>query len=109
MEAGDRIAHSRLAVIENTFNQEKFEPGKVYFLNAQKLSKNSLLVKGAADDSQDPLVERAASPDLRAFTMWDTIRNTIEDDHLTLYLILDEAHRGMKAPSSRERTKSPPS
>ncbi|WP_328525625.1 DEAD/DEAH box helicase [Kribbella sp. NBC_00359] len=103
MEAGDRIAHSRLEVIENTFNEENLEPGKVYFLNAQKLSKNSLLVKGAPDDSQEPLVERSASPDLRAFTMWDTIRNTIENDHLTLYLILDEAHRGMKAPSSRER------
>ena len=101
--AGDSIAHSRLAVIENTFNQEKFEPGKVYFLNAQKLSKNSLLVKGAPDDLQDPLVARAASPDLRAFTMWDTIRNTIEDSDLTLYLILDEAHRGMKPHSSRDR------
>src|SRR4051794_12285623 len=37
MEAGDKIAHSRLVVIENTFNQEKFDPGRVYFLNAQKL------------------------------------------------------------------------
>ncbi|MBP2702921.1 DEAD/DEAH box helicase family protein [Microbispora sp. RL4-1S] len=101
--AGDRIAHSRLVVVENTFNQEKLEPGKVYFLNSQKLSKNSLLVKGAPDDIQTPLLERSASPDLRVFTMWDTIRNTIEDDRLTLYLILDEAHRGMKAPSSRDR------
>lgn len=95
LEAGDRVPHSRFVVIGNKFNQEKLEAGKVYFLNAQKLSKNSLLVKGA-DDSQDPLVERSASPDLRAFTMWDTIRNTIEDENLTLYLILDEAHRGMK-------------
>lgn len=101
--AGDSIAHSRLSVIENTFNQEKLEPGKVYFLNAQKLSKNSLLVKGAPEDPQGALLERSASPDLRAFTMWDTIRNTIEDDQLTLYLILDEAHRGMKPPSSRDR------
>ena len=38
-------------------------PGKVYFLNAQKLSKNSLLVKGArSDEAQDPLFERQASP-----------------------------------------------
>ena len=103
MEAGDRIAHSRLEVIENTFNQEALEPGKVYFLNAQKLSKNSLLVKGAADDT-DVLIERAASPDLRAFTMWDTIRNTIQDERLTLYLILDEAHRGMRARTNRDRT-----
>jgi hypothetical protein len=42
-------------------------------------------------------------PDLRAFTVWDTIRNTIEDRNLTLYLILDEAHRGMRSPSRNER------
>ena len=35
-------------------------------------------------------------PDLRSFTIWDTIQNTIEDPDLTLYLVLDEAHRGMK-------------
>jgi len=103
MEAGDRIARSRLVVVENTFNQEKFEPGKVYFLNSQKLSRNSLLVKGAPADTQDPLIARTAHPDLRAFTMWDTIRNTIEDDRLTLYLILDEAHRGLRAPSQKDR------
>ena len=34
-------------------------------------------------------------PDGRTFTIWDTIRNTIEDPDLTLYLVLDEAHRGM--------------
>jgi len=96
MEAADRIGHSRLVVIENTFNQEKLEPGKVYFLNAQKLSKNSMLVRTAPEDEQEPLFERPVSPDSRAFTMWDTISNTIEDEQLTLYMILDEAHRGMK-------------
>ncbi|GAA5036841.1 DEAD/DEAH box helicase [Actinopolymorpha pittospori] len=103
MEAGDRIPHSRLVVIGSTFNQQKFEPGKVYFLNSQKLSKNSLLVKGAVDDHQEALMERQASPDLRSFTIWDTLRNTIEDEHLTLYLILDEAHRGMRKPSKTDR------
>ncbi|RNH90365.1 type III restriction endonuclease subunit R [Micromonospora aurantiaca] len=101
--AGDRIAYSRLQVIGNRFNQEKFEPGKVYFLNSQKLSKNSLLVRGAPDDAQDALIERAASPDLRQYTIWDTLRNTIEDGNLTLYLILDEAHKGMRKPSNNER------
>ena len=42
-------------------------------------------------------------PDARAFTMWDTLANTIVDEHLTLYLILDEAHRGMKPPSKGDR------
>ena len=103
LDAADQIAHSRLVVIENTFNQEKLEPGKVYFLNAQKLGKKSLLVRGAPETSQDMLQHRMSMPDARAFTMWDTLANTIADEQLTLYLILDEAHRGMKPPSTGER------
>jgi type III restriction enzyme len=101
MEAGDRIP---TGVIENTFNQAKLDPGRVYFLNAQKLSKNALLVKGDTMGSdQLVLVDHEVSPDLRAFTMWDTLRNTIEDECLTLYLVLDEAHRGMKPTSNADR------
>ena len=100
IDAADRIALSRLLVIENTFNQEKLHPGTVYFLNSQKLGKNSLLVRGTP--SEDPVqstLENPAKSDSRAFTMWDTVANTIADERLTLYLILDEAHRGMKAPT----------
>ena len=46
-------------------------------------------------------------PDLRSHTIWDTIQNTIDDPELTLYLVLDEAHRGMGKPSKaaqRERS-----
>ena len=103
MEAADRIAHSRLVVIENTFAQEKLEPGNVYFLNAQKLGKNSLLVRGAEQDYPESTQSTLPMPDSRAFTMWDTLANTIDDEQLTLYLILDEAHRGMKSPSQRDR------
>jgi type III restriction enzyme len=112
IEASDRIAGSRLVVVENTFNQEKLEPGRVYFLNAQKLSKNSLLVKGAPEagdrlfattGTQLPLVDDTVSPDLRQFSFWDTLRNTIEDEQLTLYVILDEAHRGMKTKTTQDR------
>ena len=35
-------------------------------------------------------------PDLRSHSIWDTIKNTVEDAGLTLYLVLDEAHRGMQ-------------
>ena len=103
MDAADRIGHSRLVVIENTFNQEKLERGKVYFLNAQKLGKKSLLVRGAPERSQESAQHDLPMPDARAFTMWDTLANTIVDEHLTLYLILDEAHRGMKPPSTGDR------
>ena len=107
LQAADRLASaSRLVVIDNSFNQEKLEPGKVYFLNRQKLGKKSLLVRGAEHDPNDPRRELdklpAAPPDARAYTFWDTLKNTIEDERLTLYLILDEAHRGMKSRSDTE-------
>lgn len=99
LEAADRLNYSDLVVVENTFNAETFSPGKVYFLNTQKLSKNSLLTRGhdayadAAARGEDTLPEMR--PDGRTFTIWDTIRNTIADPDRTLYLVLDEAHRGM--------------
>jgi len=103
MEASDRIRHTDLVVVENTFNRTKFEARKIYFLNTQKLGKNSLLVRGHDPEELD---EKAGNllpetrPDMHSHTMWDTIRNTIEDPELTLYLVLDEAHRGMGNPSS---------
>lgn len=98
-QAADKLTVSDLLTVENTFSREKFEPGKVYFLNTQKLGKKSLLVRG--HDPDDEGLEKTATgetlmPDLRAHTIWQTIQNTIEDPELTLYLVLDEAHRGMR-------------
>lgn len=106
MESSDRLRYTDLVVVENTFNRERFEAGKIYFLNTQKLSKNSLLVRGYEGDEGGSLFPETR-PDLHAHTIWDTIRNTIEDPALTLYLVLDEAHRGMGNPSAaalNERT-----
>jgi len=94
MESSDRLRHTDLVVVENTFNRERFEAGKIYFLNTQKLGRKSLLVRGFEGDEDGGLFPETR-PDLRAHTIWDTIRNTIEDPALTLYLVLDEAHRGM--------------
>lgn len=94
-EASDRLNWSDLHVVENSFNREKLAPGKVYFLNTHKLSRNSLLVRGhEPEDEAEPNLPDMR-PDARSYTIWDTIRNTIEDPALTLYLVLDEAHRGM--------------
>jgi type III restriction enzyme len=96
MEASDRIPHSNLVVVSHPFSRARFEAKKIYFLNTQKLGKNSLLVRGF-EGEEDLMTE--TRPDAQAFTIWDTIRNTIEDPDLTLYLVLDEAHRGMGTPS----------
>jgi type III restriction enzyme len=111
LEASNKLDMTDLVVVENTFNREKFEPGKIYFLNTQKLSKKSLLVRGHID-SIDVNPEQLqlfpdARPDMRAYSIWDTIQNTIEDSSLTLHLVLDEAHRGMgKSTESKDAEKS---
>lgn len=97
MEASDRIRHTDMVVVEHPFSRSKFEAKKIYFLNTQKLGKKSLLVRGFEGD-EDLITE--TRPDAQAFTIWDTIRNTIEDPDLTLYLVLDEAHRGMGNPTT---------
>jgi len=103
MESSDRLRHTDLVVVENTFNRAQFEPGKIYFLNTQKLGKKSLLVRGFDGDEEGGLFP-GARPDLRGHTIWDTIRNTIDDPTLTLYLVLDEAHRGLGSDSGEKST-----
>lgn len=97
VEAADEL-HGRLVTISNSFSKRVFDSGKVYFLNTQKLGSKSLLVRGHdANDQTIPGFEMGVEtrPDARPYTIWDTISNTINDPDRTLYLILDEAHRGM--------------
>jgi len=101
IQSADRINFADMVVLDSNFQREKLQAGKIYFLNTQKLGKNSLLVRGHDAEGQFPAIR----PDLRSYTIWDTIRNTIEDPALTLYLVLDEAHRGMgNARGAGERT-----
>lgn len=101
--ASDKL--DRMIPVKTTFNHLKFNPQTVYFLNTQKFSKHSLLVRGAmmeTDNSQEMLV--ASRPDEQQNSIWDTITNTIEDESFTLYFILDEAHRGMGIRNSERPT-----
>ncbi len=96
-QASDRL-RNRLVTVEHPFRYRMLQAGNVYFLNTSKLSRNSLLVRGQDGTAAIPGVD--SNPDNVPFTFWDTLRNTIEDDNLTLYMVLDEAHRGMgKRPS----------
>lgn len=108
LEASNKLSISDLVVVQNTLNRDRLEAGKIYFLNTQKLGKNSLLVRGYenGDEAGKSVRQERIMPDLRSFTIWDMIQNTIADPSLTLYLVLDEAHRGMKEQtrSSNEKT-----
>lgn len=95
--AVDRLPISRLITVDRDFKQNSLEPGRVYFLNTSQLSKNALLVRGFDPGSE-------IRPDERGATFWDILRNTIEDKNRTVYMILDEAHRGMNVRPTDERT-----
>jgi type III restriction enzyme len=81
MEASDRLGSSRLVVIRDKFDAERLDAGKVYFLNRQKLTAKTFITHS----------------NHRTHTLGETIANTINDLERTLYLVLDEAHRGMRA------------
>lgn len=78
----DRIPLGRsVTITDESFDQEVLEDGHVYFLNTQKLSKSSNLTKVS---------------DARQYTIWETLKNTVDQKPDRLYFIIDEAHRGMQ-------------
>jgi len=79
--ASSELTYELLSIVEPSFNEDTLSPGRVYFLNTQKLAARSDLVKTG------PLVQRT-------FTFWDIVDRTIESGRM-LYLVVDEAHRGM--------------
>jgi type III restriction enzyme len=75
------LTRAHLVVIDPAFDQESLTPGHVYFLNTQKLGANSNLVRPG---------------DKRNYTLWETLSNTIESRPTSFYVVIDEAHRGMR-------------
>lgn len=78
-------ADDRLVVVDASLDVERLEPGKVYFLNTQKLGTNTSYVRQG---------------DRRTFTLWETLSNTIARDPERFVLVIDEAHRGAKGRES---------
>lgn len=70
-----------ITVKDDSFDQETFDDGHVYFLNTQKLGKSSNLTKHT---------------DNRQYTIWETLANTAHEKSDRLYFVIDEAHRGMQ-------------
>ncbi len=81
------IGPGQLETIDASFDQETFDPGKVHFLNIQKLGKSTGYVKGGVDK--------------RTYSLWTTLRRTVEERGGHFVVVIDEAHRGAK--SNRER------
>lgn len=106
-DASEKFTYSNLVHIEPPFAKPRLEPGKVYFLNTQKLTKSSLLTRGHVEstpDGQEQITGFAAvAPDKQGWTIWETLANTIDAEALTLYLVLDEAHRGFNTRTTSDK------
>jgi len=103
-QASEKFTYSNLVHIEPPFAKPRLDPGKVYFLNTQKLTKSSLLTRGHVEAGFERQERFAISPpDSQGWTIWETLANTTEADDLTLYLVLDEAHRGFNTRITSEK------
>ncbi len=104
MQASEEFTYFNLVRIEPPFARPRLDAGKVYFLNTQKLNAKSLLVRGHVETAAEHPGQMAFStPDLQGWTIWETLANTIAADDLTLYLVLDEAHRGFNAKTTADK------
>jgi type III restriction enzyme len=85
--AASRELVGLLEPVEATFDEEYFKPGKIYFLNSQKLSVAGLLTRKGND---------------REYSIWETVNNTINRQKSRFYVIIDEAHRGMRRTAAEQ-------
>jgi type III restriction enzyme len=92
LSASSQFGPDRLIVLDDSFDEPTLEPGKVFFLNTQKLGSSGKLVRHS---------------DTRRHTFWEIAANTIADRDLHLYVVIDEAHRGMsESRTERDRATS---
>lgn len=89
LEASNMLTDTSLVTIDASFDQETFDPGRVYFLNIQKLAKDTQYTRAG---------------DRRRFTLWDTVSRTAHLLGGHFLLVLDEAHRGMGSRDSERTT-----
>lgn len=81
LDGSPLLGPDRLVIIEREFDEPMLEAGKVYFLNIQKL--------GARTSLAGPVSPK------RNYPFWETVKATIGEPDRHLYLVIDEAHRGM--------------
>lgn len=89
IESADRIPTGDMVLLDKAYAQSSLQTGTVYFINPDKLGKKAEFVKHT---------------DTRHFTFWEILENTIKDPDKTLYMVLDEAHEGMKEQAKSEQT-----
>ena len=71
---------SQLVTIDASFDEERLQGGRIYFINTQKLANDKLLTREG---------------DKRTWSLWRTLTNTASTIPDRFYVVIDEAHRGM--------------
>lgn len=88
----DRMRARQLVTIGSTFDKPALDGGTVYFLNSQKLGTDKRLTREGSDERQT--------------SIWKTLTNTVKAFPGRFYVVIDEAHRGMRAAADEERAQS---
>jgi type III restriction enzyme len=70
----------QLEMITNSFDEERLQGGRIYFINTQKLASDRRLTTVG---------------DGRTHSIWTTLTNTARAIPDKFYVVIDEAHRGM--------------
>jgi type III restriction enzyme len=83
----DRIRTAQLFNVDSDFDAKVFPGGNVYFMNTQKLGSDKLLTKKG---------------DNRTYPIWETLSNTARAIPDRFYVVIDEAHRGMRGTGAAE-------
>ena len=87
INTSDVLSPLAMEIIDSSFNHRMLSPGRIYFLNTQKLGRDKLLT---------------TLGDRRQYTIWQTLDNTIEQMGPRFVVIIDEAHRGMRTPGDEK-------
>lgn len=88
LAASDLLTPARLEILSDKYFEPSLQPGMVYFLNIQQLGKNATFANTPGDS-------------FRTKSGWQLIGDTITSEATDLYVVVDEAHRGMKATAER--------
>lgn len=87
----DRIRVRQLITIDSTFDAERLDGGHIYFINTQKLGSDKLLTHRG---------------DNRQYTIWETFTNTVKALPDRFYVVIDEAHRGMRTNGNTQKAQT---
>ena len=87
----DRIRVHQLVTIDAKYDDELLEGNHIYFMNTQKLGTEKLLTRRG---------------DGRQYSIWQTLTNTAQATPDRFYVVIDEAHRGMRGGSAEDRART---